>query len=168
MTQCGCVRMQPSCARVLCLPSVCVLYGGCSQWWGCFPEWLMHGNTCWSWGERKAELELMRATESHPATTRRQELISSVILFTEQEAERCSAVILTTGSAVLCYYPCFTFEEVKMGLIKTLQSRNGSSGCGGHCLPRHWTLPFNTNKERPAPRGWHIAPFSLKSLMPFQ
>jgi len=73
-------------------------------------------------------------------------MVSPVVAFTGQKAKRCSPVVFTTGSGVLCCYPCFTFKEAEMDFVKVVQSRNGQTGSGRELfLPVHWTPTFKIN-----------------------
>lgn len=53
--------------------------------------------------EGREKLNQLRATESHPTTTRGQEMFSSVVPSVGQKAKRFSPVIFTTASGLLCY-----------------------------------------------------------------
>lgn len=145
-----------------CLPSVWALHGGYSQQ-GCFPL------SDWGMGTVSLVLRGEKNWTKTFKTTGGQKIVSPVVSFTGPKTKRCSPVVLTTGSGMLCCYPCFTFKEVEMDLIKIVQSRNCRTGSGQRlCFPVHWTLTFNVSNEGPAPRGWYIVSFSLKPLMPFQ
>lgn len=81
---------------------------GCSGCLGCLQHCCPHSGSCveaahaagadfhCAWGERKAEPELERAT------TRGQEMFSSLVPSMGQKAKRFSPVIFTTVSGLLC------------------------------------------------------------------